>query len=49
MNYLCKDVTTNILFVVTNISKDWTKYIQSKTQINIGSGNIIVIQEIELR
>lgn len=49
MNYLCKNKETGVLFVATNVTKDWSKHIESKQPISLGRDFFYVIQEIEVR
>lgn len=49
MNYLCKYVKSGVYFVISNVTKDYTKYINSQIVINTGGESFKVIQEIEIR
>ena len=48
MNYLVKTKEGKFI-VVSNVTKDWTKYINSNTYISLGKDFVKVIQEIEVR
>lgn len=48
MNYLVK-TKENKYIVMSNVSKDWTKYIGTSTYISLGKEFFLVIQEIEIR
>jgi hypothetical protein len=48
MNYLVK-TKENKYIVMSNVSKDWTKYIGTSTYISLGKEFFRVIQEIEIR
>jgi hypothetical protein len=49
MNYLCKDKETGNLFVITKWSKDFSKYIENKSCVSLGTKSFYVLQEIEVR
>lgn len=50
MNYLVKTESGKFI-VISNVKKDWSKYISSNTKISLGdkTGFVTVIQEIEIR
>lgn len=48
MNYLVK-TKENKYIIMSNVSKDWTKYIGTSTYISLGEEFFLVIQEIEIR
>lgn len=48
MNYLVKTKEGKFI-VMSNITKDWTKYINSNTYISLGKETFKVIQEIEVK
>ena len=48
MNYLVKTKEGKFI-VMSNVTKDWTKYINNKTYISLGKTAFRVIQEIEIR
>jgi hypothetical protein len=48
MNYLIKTREGKYI-VLSNVTKDWSKYINTNTEISVGKEFFKVIQEIEIR